>query len=75
VQAVRRSNACVLSAWGPNFPQTKLNLGYLEPKARHATPVLVHHTLALLLSVVAGREQHALVASGFLVFAHAARLG
>lgn len=47
---------------------------YLEPKARHATPVLIDHTVAFLLSIVTAREEHALVARRFFVLAHTAWL-
>ena len=46
----------------------------LESVARHAALVLLDRTLAVLLRIVALREQHAVVARGFLVFADAARL-
>ena len=40
----------------------------------HAQLVLLDHALAVLLRVVALGEQHALVAPGLLVLAHAAGL-
>jgi hypothetical protein len=47
---------------------------YLEPEPSHTTPVLVDGALAVLLRVGGGREEHALVALGFLVFTYAAWL-
>jgi len=47
---------------------------YLEAVARHAVLVLGDQTLAVLLRIVGPREQHALVALRFLVFAYAAWL-
>lgn len=47
---------------------------YLKAEAGHAGPVLFDHALAVLRRVRRRREEHTLVALGFLVFAHAARL-
>lgn len=46
----------------------------LEPVARHAALVLLDRTLAVLLRIVALREQHAVVTGSFLVFADTAGL-
>lgn len=45
-----------------------------KPVPLHARLVLLHHGLAVLLRIVAPREQHALVAGGFLGLADAAGL-
>lgn len=47
---------------------------YLEPEPSHTTPVLVDGALAVFLRVGRCREEHALVALGFLVFTYAAWL-
>jgi len=47
----------------------------LEPIAGHTAPVFLNHALAFLLRVGRVREEHALVARGFFVFADTARLG
>lgn len=47
---------------------------YFEAESSHAAPVLVDGALALYARVGSGREQHALVALRFLLFAYAARL-
>lgn len=47
---------------------------YRKPKPPHATPILIHHALAILLRIITIGEQHAFVASGFLVFADTAGL-
>jgi len=46
----------------------------LEPESCHAALILLDRALAVLLRIVALRKQHALVATGLLVLAHAARL-
>lgn len=46
----------------------------LEPEPGHAELVLVYCRLAGLLGVGGGREEHALVALGLFVLAHAAGL-
>jgi hypothetical protein len=46
----------------------------IKPKPLHTSPVLGHHVRARGLRVLGRGEQHALVAGGFLFFAHAAGL-
>lgn len=57
---------CTVSSIG-TWPSTRL---YLESVASHALAVLVDEAGALLLGVVGGGEEHALVALGFLVGAY-----
>lgn len=71
---IRRSNANVFDRGPPKIPPDQVHLGYPKSITRHTGPVLVDYTLALFLGVVAVGEEHALIASRFFVFAHAARL-
>lgn len=52
-----------------------VSLSYLESIASHTTLVFVNGALAVFLRVVALAEEHAFVATGFLIFAHAAGFG
>lgn len=45
-----------------------------EPETPHTAPILIHHTLAFFLWVIAVGEEHAFVPRGFLVFADATGL-
>lgn len=55
-------------------PISHPNLSQIKPKPLHTTPVLAHQVHARCLRILGRREQHALVASGFFVFADAAGL-
>jgi hypothetical protein len=50
-------------------------LRQIKPKPFHTTPVLADQVHACFLRIFRRGEQHALVAGGFFVFAHAAGLG
>ena len=55
-------------------PPRRIFLLHIEPKALHATPVLLDHALALGLRIIAVGKQHALISGGLFVLAHTAGL-
>jgi hypothetical protein len=68
---------CYTVAPGPfivQYAATLMHDLYLEPICSHAFAILRHQVGAVFLGIVRIREEHALVASGFLVCANAAGL-
>jgi hypothetical protein len=59
----------------PSFFHPNPRLSQIKPKPLHTTPVLPHEIHARGLRVFRCGKEHALVASGFLLFADAAGLG